>query len=222
MRLVVLLLALVACKDDKAAKPAPAPASGSAPVAPAVVADAAVPSLDVCTIAQTTLDKATCPTPELRNDLMKAKKSLDGIVQAATATADPASSAAKEQLQVLCAQIVLAIERDAKKINCAVAIDEGQRTEMVALLDAYYARRTPVVKTGDAAADALIDKLAAMRDATCACTTAKCLDQVDKQLSTIGTFSATAPQAARDLAGKLIDDAARCANRVRTITDPPL
>lgn len=214
MRLL-LLLALVACKDDKPA-PAPTPASGSAPVA--VVADAAPPPvLDVCKIAQATLDKATCPTPELRNDLMKAKKSLDGVVQAVGQVgSDPM------QFQVLCAQMLLAIERDAKKINCAVAIDDGQRTEIMALLDTWFARRTPVEKTGDAAADAVIDKIAAVRDATCACKTGACLNEVDKQLSAVGTMPASAPDAARTLGSKLLEDAARCANRVRTITDPPL
>lgn len=215
MRLL-LLLALVACKGDKPA-PAPTQASGSAPVV--VVADAAVapPVLDVCKIAQATLDKATCPTPELRSDLMKAKKSLDGVVQTVGQVgADPM------QFQVLCAQMLLAIERDAKKINCAVAIDDAQRTEIMALLDTWFARRTPVEKTGDAAADAVIDKIAAVRDATCACKTGACLNEVDKQLSAVGTMPQTAPDAARTLGSKLLEDAARCANRVRTITDPPL
>ena len=216
MRFVVVLLALVACKHDATSKPAPAPASGSAPVA--VVADAAAPPvLDVCKIAQASLDKATCPTPALRNDLVKAKKSLDGVVQTVgQVSADPL------QFQVLCAQMLLAIERDAKKISCAVTLDDAQRADIMAMLDTWYARRTPVEKTGDAAADAVIDKIAAVRDATCACKTSACLNEVDKMLSGVGTMPANAPAAARTLGSKLLEDAARCANRVRTITDPPL
>jgi hypothetical protein len=67
----------------------------------------------------------------------------------------------------------------------------------------------------------VIVKIAAMRDATCECKTGACLNEVDKQLLAIGTMPDAAPQTARTLASKLLEDAGRCANRVRTITDPP-
>jgi len=59
-----------------------------------------------------------------------------------------------------------------------------------------------------------------VRDATCECRDAACLERVDKQLVAIGTMPETAPQTARTLGSKLLEDAARCANRVRTVTDP--
>jgi len=211
----IVLVALLACKGDKPREqaPAPAPASGSAP---AIVVDAAPTVPTLCQLGATAVDKATCPTPEVRANLAKAKKSLDGIVQTVgQAAADP------EQFQVMCAQLVLAIERDAKKAGCTLAISDVERKDMMAILDTWFARRTAVTQTGDAAADAVIARIAAVRDATCECKDATCLERVDKQLISIGTMPPSAPQAARDLGAKLLEDAARCANRVRTVTDPP-
>lgn len=212
MKRAIVLVVLLACKGDKPREQSPAPASGSAPV---VVVDAAtIPTL--CMLGATAVDNATCPTPEVRANLAKAKKSLDGVVQTVgQAAADP------EQFQVMCAQLVLAIERDAKKAGCTLAITDAQRKDMMAVLDTWFARRTPVTQTGDAAADAVIAKIAAVRDATCECKDGACLERVDKQLVSIGTMPAGAPQAARDLGTKLLADAARCASRVRTVTDPP-
>jgi len=213
MKRVVITVALLASCKDKPREQPPAPTPGSA----AVVADAAPPSLDICKIGVAAIEKATCPTPEVRENLMKAKKSLDGVVQTVgQAQADPV------QFQVMCAQLLLAIERDAKKAGCTLAVDAQQRTDIMATLDAWYARRTPVTQTGDAAADAVIAKIVAVRDATCECRDAACLERVDKQLVAIGTMPETAPQAARTLGSKLLEDAARCANRVRTVTDPAL
>jgi len=202
MRIVVLIVLLSACGNKKEAAPAPAPASGSAP---------AKAEADVCRIASKAIEGASCAAL-----LAPAKKSLDGIVQmVGQASADP------RKFQVMCAQLLLAIERDAAKQSCKLAIDETQRSQIMKLLDEWYAQRTQVVPTGDAEADKVIAKLAAVRDATCGCRDGACLDQVDKQLTAIGEMPASAPQAARDLGSKLLEDASRCANRVRTITDPP-
>jgi hypothetical protein len=182
----------------------------------AVVVDAAPVLPEICRHGAAAIDNATCPSPDVRASLMQAKKSLDGVVQTVGQTAvDPM------QFQVLCAQLVLAIERDAKKLGCTLAIEPAHRTEMTSTLDTWYARRTPVENTGHAAADAVIAKIAAVRDATCECKLGSCLAEVDKQLVAVGTMPADAPEAARKLGSKLLEDAARCANRVRTITDPP-
>lgn len=204
---LILVVALVACKGDNQRQ---TPTPGSA----VVIADASA-ALDICKLGGAAVDAATCPSPEVRADLMKAKKALDGVVQTVGQTAaDPV------QFQVMCAQLLLAIERDAKKAGCTLSISDAQRSELMATLDAWFARRTPVEKTGHAEADAVIAKIAAVRDATCACEKATCLDEVDKQLLAIGTMPESAPQAARTLGSKLLEDAARCASRVRTVTDP--
>jgi hypothetical protein len=213
---VALTIALVACKSDK---PAPSPSPGASAVA---VADAAVAvavdagGLDICKLGTTALDAATCPTPEVRAQLMQAKKSFDGVLNTVgQAGVDPA------QFQIMCAQLLIALERDAKKLGCTVTIDDARRTEMMATLDAWYAQRTPVEKTGNAEVDAVIAKIAAVRDATCECKLGSCLAEVDKQLLAVGTMPELAPPAARTLGAKLLEDAARCASRVRLITDPP-
>jgi hypothetical protein len=212
MKRAVVLVALLACKSDK---PAPAP-TPPVVVSDAVVVDAAPAVPEICKHGAAAIDNATCPSPEVRASLMQAKKSLDGVVQTVGQTAaDPV------QFQVMCAQLFLAIERDAKKLGCTLAIDDARRADMMTTLDGWYARRTPVEKTGHAAADAVIAKIAAVRDATCECKLGTCLDEVDKLLGTVGTMPADAPDAARTLGSKLLEDAARCANRVRAITDPP-
>lgn len=212
MRTLALALVLIACKSEKPA-PAPAPASGTAVV---VAADAASPALPaLCTLGVAAIDGAQCPTPELLAGLRKAKKSLDGVVQTAGVAAANA-----QQVSVLCAQIVFALDRDAKKAGCTLALGDDKRAEITAALDAWYARRTEVTPVGDAEADAVIAKMVALRDETCACKTGKCLDALTPKLGAVGTMPATAPQAARDLGTKVLEDVARCAQRIRTLDDP--
>lgn len=216
---VLLVVVLAGCKGDKPREQPPAPVpSGSAPPAsaPAIDAPAAEATPALCELGLAAVAGATCEKPEMRASLMAMKRSLDGLVDTiGKASGDPV------QFQVMCAQLVIAIERDAKRAGCTLAIDDLQRGELMAVLDAWYAHRTRVTPTGHAAADAVIAKIAAVRDATCECRDGACLDRVDKQLVAIGEMPPDAPQAARDLGSKLLEDAARCANRVRTITDPP-
>jgi hypothetical protein len=221
-KLVFAALLLVACKGDKPPAPSPSPASGSAPVAVAIDAAAPAPTPppanDVCQIGRAAIDAAKCAKPEVASQLAKVKKSLDGVVDMVKQLGDGGDPT---KFHVMCAQMLLALERDATKLGCTVALDPANRDEIMKLLEAWYAQRTEVVKTGDAAADAVIDKLAAVRDATCACKDGACLAGLEKQLLAVGEMPKTAPDAARTLGSKLLEDAARCANRVRTILDPP-
>lgn len=214
--LIACIGLLATCKDRP--REQPAMAGSSAAIAPAApdAAPSAAPGVDICGIGRSAIANATCPTPGVRDNLLRAKKSLDGIVD----MIGQAGAVDPRKFQVMCAQLLLAIERDAAQVKCTLAIDASQRAAIAKLLDEWYAQRTPVVPTGDAAADAVISRIVAVRDAACECRDAACLDRVDRQLVTIGTMPATAPQAARDLGGKLLDDAARCATRVRTLTDP--
>jgi hypothetical protein len=226
LALIAALSLLASCKDT-AREPSRAPAAGSAAGAAAgstagsaagsAAAGSAASPADICKIAVAALDKATCPTPELLQGLRETKGSIDRIVE----TVGQLGGANRSQFQVLCAQVLLAIERDAAKLKCVMAIDPGPRAEITALLDAWYGQRTPVVPTGDAASDAAIARMVAVRDAACECRDAACLDRVDKLLVTLGPFPEKAPDAARTLASKLLEDAARCASRVRTLTGPP-
>ena len=203
----VLLLALAACQ----AKSQP-PAAGSA--APPVAAGSAAPApvahtAEVCTGSLAALERSSCGSNEA--GLTTARTSLEGIVNTMTkvGNADPTT------YDVVCARMILALERDMGSAGCTLAIDAPLRERIQRTLDAYYNQRTPVTKTGDAASDELIGKLAALRDAACECRASACIDKLDPQLAALPTLPATAPQAARGLASKLLDDAARCAQRAR-------
>jgi hypothetical protein len=194
------------------------PASGTGSAAsPAAGAGSAASPSDICQSSLIALDRATCPSPEIQQQLASTKKSLEGVIK----TTGTVTDADPRQFQVMCAQLFLAIERDATKLKCTVELDARRRQELTALLDAWYGQRTAVVPTGDAAADVVIAQMAKLRDAACACKDAACLDRLDTQLTMIKAMPANAPDAARTLGSKLLEDAGRCASRVRTLDAPP-
>jgi len=239
MKLVVTIAAvclLASCKTKPREEPpasspsptaSPSPASPSPASPPAAGADSAAPPAagagsaaapsDICQSSLIALDRADCPTPEIQQQLASTKKSLEGVIK----TMGTVSDADPRQFQVMCAQLFLAIERDATKLKCKVELDARRRQELDALLDAWYGQRTPVVPTGDAAADVVIAQMAKLRDAACACKDAACLDRLDAQLTTIKVMPTNAPDTARTLASKILEDAGRCASRVRTLDAPP-
>jgi hypothetical protein len=230
LALAACCLALAACQSKSSSpQPTPAPsaataapgsaaasaagsaAAGSAATAPAAPAGAHVAEL--CQASLGVLDRASCPANDA--GLRAAKTSLTGIINTMTqvGNADPTS------YDITCARMLLALERDvgggSGSAACALPIDAELRGKMQRTLDAYYNRRTDVTKTGDAASDDAIGKLAALRDAACDCRTSACIDALDAKLTQVPPLTATAPQAAKDLAGKLLDDSARCAERAR-------
>jgi hypothetical protein len=213
--LIVALAMVASCKDKPRESP-PRVTSASGSAAASAPVDAGAPAFDVCRIGLAALDQAACPTPQILQSLLAAKKSLHGVVD----TVGKLGGASPEKFQVMCAQLLLAIERDAVKVKCTVTLAADDRAKIMTLLDAWYAQRTPVAPTGDAASDAVIAKIVALRDAACECKDAACLERLDKQLVEIGTLPATAPEAARTLGGKLLEDVGRCASRIRTLTDP--
>src|SRR5258705_6115 len=198
--LVAVILGL-SCRDRQ--PEVAAAGSGAAPSSPAS-ADAAV-ALDACGIGLRALDVVKCPDEALAQ-VKRAKQQLAGVV----GMMGSGGLGGSEQQQIACAQMVLAFERDAAKLHCTIPIAAGDRAKLVAMLDAFYARRTPVTPTGDGEADAVIARIVAVRDAVCACRDPACLDRVEGRLDAIGTFAATAPQNARDLGAKLLDDIGRC------------
>jgi hypothetical protein len=178
-------------------------AAGSAAVVQIPAAD------DLCRQGMAAIDHSSCGSAT--SSLSAARKSLDTIVATAqqTGVTDP------HAYEVTCARLVGAIAHDAAKSGCTITFDAGMKAKIAKDVEEYYGQRTPVTPTGDAAADAVIAKVAAMRDAACACKDQACLDKADKQLVVIPAMPATVPQAARDLATKLLDDASRCAQRVK-------
>ena len=200
----VLLLALVACQ----AKSQP-PAAGSAAPPAATPPPVATRTAEVCTASLAVLDHSSCGSGDA--GLRAARTSLEGIINTMTKVGD----ANPKTYDIVCARMLVALEHDLGSAGCTLAVDPALRERVQRLLDEYYNQRTPVTKTGDATADDMITKLAAVRDAACECRTSACIDKLDPQLAGLPTLPPTAPQAARDLASKLLDDAARCAQRAR-------
>ncbi len=218
MKHVVIAAALVllaGCKD----KPASQRSEVTPAPVPTAVADAAPPTtsgVDACAISLAARDQATCPTPEAQQNVATAKRSIGGIID----TVRQVGGSDPHQFQVMCAQLLLALERDAVKVKCVIPLDADHRSLLTGLVDAWYARRTAVVPTGDAAVDDVIAQMATMRDAACECRDAACFARLDQTLGTIPPMPASASPAARTLAGKVLEDAARCAARVRTAGEP--
>ena len=217
--LPLVVLVLAACNEKPRQAPAapPATGSGSAVVAPAgsgsagsaaSVANVAAAD-DLCRIGMDAIDHASCGSAA--GQLGAARKSLETI----TATVQSTGTTDPHAYEVSCARLVDALAHDAKKAGCTITLDAGVQARVGKLVDEYYGQRTPVTPTGDAAADAVITKVAAMRDAACACKDQACIDKVDEQLVTIPAMPANASAAARDLATKLLDDASRCAQRAK-------
>lgn len=200
MKLLPLLVALAACQGSPSkSQPAPAGSAGSAaPAGPPMVSTA-----QVCLDAITVVKHASCANAQ--TSLKAAQAGLEGTVAAMqkAANSDP------EQYDIICSRMLLALEQDATKLGCTLPIDAGLRTRMMAKLEKYFAQRTPVTKTGDADADDLIAKVAAMRDAACACTDQACLDKLQ-----VPEMPPSLPDAARDQVTKLLDDATRCSQRI--------
>lgn len=201
----VLLLALVACQ----AKSQPPAAGSAAPPAATPPAAVATRTAEVCTDSLAVLDHSSCGSGDA--GLRAARTSLEGIINTMTKVGD----ADPKTYDIVCARMLVALEHDLGSAGCTLAIDPALRERIQRLLDEYYNQRTPVTKTGDATADDMITKLAAVRDAACECRTSACIDKLDPQLAALPTLPPSAPQAARDLATKLLDDAARCAQRAR-------
>ncbi len=85
--------------------------------------------------------------------------------------------------------------------------------EIAAFLDAYYAERAQLVPTSDPATDAVLAKLAAQRDATCACADQACALAAAKELP--DPLPKNAPPKALELGGQLIDDIGKCSRDQR-------
>jgi hypothetical protein len=200
MKLLPVLVALAACQGSPSGSKSQ-PASGSAaPSAPPPVVRTAQVCLDAITVVRNASCGSAAPS------LKAAEASLEGTVAAMAKTGDASDP---EQYDIICSRMLLALEKDAAKLGCTLSIDPKLRTTMTEKLDRYFAQRTPVTKTGDPAADDVIAKVAAMRDAACACQDQTCLDKIQ-----IPSMPSSLPDAARDLAKKLLDDAERCAQRI--------
>jgi hypothetical protein len=208
MKLVALIVTLAACKAGSHDAPQP----GSAARPGSATAPGSVAPLDICGIGLAALDATTCDAPDHAKGIQSAKQTFRGILDTIRQTQPPDPW----PLQMMCAQLFVAMQRDVAKIHCTTGITGDQQAAIAAALDAWYAQRTPVAPTGDPASDAVIAKVAAARDHMCACTDMECLERVDKELNTLGSLPASAPALAKQLGGALLDDVGRCESKIRS------
>ena len=237
--LPVALAALAACKS---AKPESTPAPGSAaetptpvaveqpaPAAPAAAAaparEAAAkpggpklpdPSLDACGLGVRSFERLTCKDPADVANVQAGKGAFVNLVDTIRQMSGP-PGVGRDQLQILCSQMLLALERDAAALGCTLALDAGDRAKITAAIAAWDAYRTPVAPTGHAVSDDAIARIAAIRDEMCACADIPCLDALAPKLDTISLHDSPPPEA-RDLMGHLIDDISRCGARIKAAT----
>jgi hypothetical protein len=167
------------------------------------------PVVDVCDLGIRALDRVTCTSAG--GAIQKARKTFVGFVDAVR----KATQADAHQFQIMCAQMLTALEKDATAQGCKLDLQPADRTALKSVLDAYYAERAKVEPTGDAASDAVIKRAVDVREAMCSCSTMMCLELVDKRLDEIGALPDKAPQVARDMGGRVIDDIGRCETRIR-------
>lgn len=199
-------LAAAGCKETGSA--AGSPAAGSAAVtAPAVPA----PAFDACGLGTRLLAEVTpCASKGNPKDWKMMQQGFATVADTVRKT-DTASS------QVMCAQMLHAVEDDLGKLGCTIVLSSSERAQLAELMASWYAQRTPVVPTGDAASDEVITRIARARDRMCACTDLACLTEVDATLDLLGAFPTTAAAKAKDLGKKLVDDMGRCETRVKQL-----
>jgi len=206
MKLVALMVMLAACKGGSRAEPKPGSAAPPVSTAP----------LDICDIGLRAFDKTTCDAPDSAKNIQRAQQTFHGILDTIQKTRPPDP----RQLQMMCAQIFVAMQRDFAKIHCTTGVTGDQQAAIAAALEAWYAQRTPVSPTGDQMSDAVIAKIVVVRDHMCACTDMACLERVDKALDTLGSLPENAPAQARELGRSLLDDVGRCESKVRSAAGP--
>ncbi len=216
---LALAISIAACQGSKHEPPSPPPQTAPAPTSasPSTPSPAQPPAPpDICAAGTRIFDHATCTSAQGMKVLEQAKRTLNGTLD----LTKKAASADPHALQIVCAQLIQALSRDAVAQGCKIDLAEADQQQIEVLMAAYYAQRTAVTPSGDTAADAVIAKIVGVRDAMCACEDMKCVAKVDKTIDTIGTFGSNAPQAARDLGGKLLDDVSRCEARLNTPAAP--
>lgn len=197
MKVLIAVALLAGCSKKQEDAPAPPPPPPA-------------PRFDVCDTASKALAGVTCSGSD-SPDVAKAKRTFDGFIDATKKATDSSST----QFQIMCAQMYVALEKDLTKAGCKSAIAPNDRAELAKTLDAYYAQRTKLLVTGDAAVDAVLAKVAGIRDAMCGCSSMMCADTVEKQLDSIGALPANATAEAKQNGEKLIDDIGRCEGKIR-------
>lgn len=201
---VCLLAAVLAsgCGSSKEASPA---AGSAAPVPRPSVTD----PLGYCERARAVmLGRRKC-FPEDTS----IKMGLDEISELETGA--PADPDARRHVAAKCAVMLDGMMRAEQPKNCPLDVTDTERKELAGFLSAWYGERTAAPSTGNATSDAAVAKLAGQRDAACACKDLACARSAGTGLDTVlAALPSDTPKADRDAATKMIDEVARCRQRL--------
>jgi hypothetical protein len=135
---------------------------------------------------------------------------LDGIDELETSA--PAETTARRRVAVQCAIIVDGMIRAKQPTDCPLDVTDDERAELTAFLKSWYGERTAPPVTGKADVDATLVKLAAQRDAACACKDMTCMRQAETGLDL--ALGADAPPVASDAKAKMLDEVSRCKQKL--------
>jgi hypothetical protein len=139
--------------------------------------------------------------------LQMAIDSVDEI--AAKAPTEPTP---RRRVAAQCAIMVDGMMRAKQPLDCPLDVTDDERAELTAFLAAWYGERTVPAPTGNAAVDEILGKLAAQRDAACACKDMACVRAAETALEV--TLPADASPAAAGTKAEILDEVARCKQKL--------
>lgn len=203
--LLAVVLAVVPASGCGSSKEAPPTAGSAVPVARPGVSD----PLGYCERASAVmLGRRKC-FPEDTS----IKMGLDEISELETGA--PADPDGRRHVAAKCAVMLDGMMRAEQPKNCPLDVTEGERKELAGFLSAWYGERTSAPSTGNANSDAAVAKLAEQRDAACACKDLACVRTAGTGLDTVlAALPSDTPKAGRDAAIKMIDEVARCRQKL--------
>ncbi len=141
------------------------------------------------------------------------KMGLDEIAEL-EAKAPPAGEP-RRKVAADCAVMLDSMMRVHQPKNCPLDVTDDERSELTAFLTAWYGERTAVPATLDADATAAMTKVAAHRDAACACATGDCARKAIKDLDgAIAKLPAETANAGDGAAAKMSNEATRCKQKL--------
>ena len=111
----------------------------------------------------------------------------------------PAEPAARRRVAAECAVMLDSMMRAEQPAACPLDVTPGERAELAAFLSDWYGERSAAP-----AGNAELTKLAAQRDAACACKDLKCLHAAADDME----------KSADPIAVKIFDETARCKQRL--------
>lgn len=136
---------------------------------------------------------------------------LDEIAKLTAAA--PNDPAARRRVAAKCAVDLDGLMRVQQPHDCPLDVLESERAELARFLDGWYGERTPAPATGDETTDAALHKLAADRDAACACADMKCARTAQTIAETDAKAVPSSPVATA-AANLMIDEVGRCRQKL--------